>query len=154
MLERVNPAKIPSRANYSSWSSGNKAAIGHRICVQDLEYKKVDYSARHLTAVPQDLYPDVHSLDLKLNNFTILRNVSFQFYIQLEDIILGSANVNYIESDTFRTLKNLKSLEYWEIINWPRENATPTITNFKEIRESIKLVKAFLFQQNYTKIID
>ena len=120
---------MPSRANYSSWSSGNRAAIGHPICVQDLENKKVDCSARHLTAVPQDLYPDVHSLDLKLNNFTILRNVSFQFYIQLEDIILGSANVHYIESDTFRPLKNLKSLELWDnpvhfskdILQWSSE---------------------------------
>ena len=42
---------------------------------------------------------------------------------------------------------------------WPRKNATPTITNFKEIRDYIKLVSAlmsriFFFQQNDTKIND
>ena len=42
---------------------------------------------------------------------------------------------------------------------WPRKNATHTITNFKEIRDYIKLVSAlmsrqFFFQQNDTKISD
>ena len=42
---------------------------------------------------------------------------------------------------------------------WPRKNATLSITNFKEIRDLIKLVSAvmsrtFFFQQNDTKIND
>ena len=42
---------------------------------------------------------------------------------------------------------------------WPRKNATPTITNFKEIRNYVKLVNAlmsrtFFFQQSDTKIND
>ena len=42
---------------------------------------------------------------------------------------------------------------------WPRKNATPAITNFKEIRDLIKLVSAlmsrtFFFQQNDTKVND
>ena len=41
---------------------------------------------------------------------------------------------------------------------WPRKNATHTITNFKEIRDKIKLVSALMsrivFQQNDTKIND
>ena len=42
---------------------------------------------------------------------------------------------------------------------WPRKNATPTITNFKEIKEYIKIVRAlmrrkFFFKQNDTKIND
>ena len=44
-------------------------------------------------------------------------------------------------------------------IGWPRKNATPLITNFKEIRDKIKLVsvlmsKTLFFQQNGTKIKD
>ena len=42
---------------------------------------------------------------------------------------------------------------------WPRKNATPIITTFKEIRDLIKLVIALMrrksiFQQNYTKTSD
>ena len=42
---------------------------------------------------------------------------------------------------------------------WPRKNGRPTITNCKEIRDSIKLVSAlkrrnFIFQQIETNIID
>ena len=54
-----------------------------------------------------------------------------------------------------------KEIWYNKIPNtgWPRKNATPTITNFKEIGHLIKLVsalmsKTFLFQQNDTKIKD
>ena len=56
--------------------------------------------------------------------------MSFQFYFKLEDIIIGSANIHHIESDTFRPLKNLKYLELWnnpalqfssDIVQWSSE---------------------------------
>ena len=113
MLGNGIRAILPFRATYPLWPSSNTTAIGHRICAQDLVNKRVDCSSRRLTEVPHDLYSDVHRLNLELNNLTSLRNVSFQFYIQLEDIMIGSANIHYIESGTFRPLKNLKYLNLW-----------------------------------------
>ena len=106
---------LPSR-NVSRWPNSNKAAIGHRICAQDMINKRVDCSFRDFTEVPQDLYPDVHELNLRNNDLITLRNVSFQFYIYLEKIDLHRANIHYIERDTFRPLKNLKYLT----LSWNR----------------------------------
>ena len=114
MLGNGKIAIMPSGANYSLWPSSNMAAMGHRICAEDLVNKRVDCSLKRLTEVPQDLYPDVHRLNLRLNNLTTLRNVSFQFYLRLEDIKIGSANIHYIESGAFRPLKNLKYLKLWD----------------------------------------
>ena len=130
MMQKGDLAMQRSWANDSHWSSSNMTAIGHRACAQDLVNKRVDCSSRRLTEVPPDLYPDVQRLNLKLNNLTTLRNMSFQFYFKLEDIIIGSANIHYIEGDTFRPLKNLKYLELWnnpslqfstDIVQWSSE---------------------------------
>ena len=63
--------------------------------------------------------------------------------------MLWQRRVNYIY---------LKTLNF-VYTGWPRKNATPTITNFKEIRHQIKLLsalmsKTFFFQQNDTKVKD
>ena len=147
MLGNGKIAILPSGANYSLWPSSNMAAMGHRICAEDLVNKWVDCSSKRLTEVPQDLYPDVHRLDLNLNNLTTLRNVSFQSYLQLEDIMIGSANIRYIESCTFQPLKNLKYLELWnnpglllvmDVVQWSSElkvlNLSACRLNFFDFR--------------------
>ena len=130
MIEKGIPTTVTSRTNVPRWPNSSKATIGHRICAQDLIDKRVDCSSRHLTEVPQDLYPDVHMLNLWDNNLITVRNVSFRFYLYLEEIRLQMANVHYIESNTFRLLKNLKYLVLYnnpgihfsmDVIQWSSE---------------------------------
>ena len=69
-----------------------------------------DCSSRHLLDVPQDLNPDIISLDMGYNNLTILRNTSFLKYLQLSYLELEGNSIRDIESGTFHSLINLQTL--------------------------------------------
>ena len=91
-------------------SSGKHFQNLRNDCVEDLEQKRADCSSKHLLDVPQDLNPDIKSLDLHNNNLTIMRNTSFLKYLQLTYLNLGGNSIRDIESGAFYSHINLALL--------------------------------------------
>ena len=79
-------------------------------CVQFAEDRSADCSSEQLEDVPQDLDPDTEILLLSENNLTILRNTSFQNYLQLTDLYIDLNSITVIERGTFYLLSNLMVL--------------------------------------------
>ena len=93
-----------------SSSSGKHFQNLRNDCVEDLELRSADCSSKNLLDVPQDLNPDIKSLNLRDNNLTILRNTSFLKYLQLTYLNLGGNSIRDIQSCAFYSLINLEFL--------------------------------------------
>ena len=103
----------------------------------------------------------------KCHNFLIFQPIFIRFSLFYSQIFTLSYEIrlNLFRISPLNTTKTHDMINtilikpHTRYTGWPRTNATPTITNFKEIRDYIKLVSAlmsriFFFQQNDTKIND
>ena len=79
-------------------------------CKQVVEERSADCGSEQLEDVPQDLDPDTEFLILSDNNLTILRNTSFQNYLQLVSLLIDHNSITVIERGTFYLLRNLMVL--------------------------------------------
>ena len=93
-----------------SSSSGKHFQNLRNDCMEDLEQRIADCSSKHLLDVPQDLNPDIKTLDMRYNNLTILRNTSFLKYLQLTYLDLEGNSIRDIESGAYYSLINLELL--------------------------------------------
>ena len=79
-------------------------------CVWDPKGRSADCFKRNLIDVPQNLYSNIRRLDLSLNQITLLRNTTFQAYLQLVELDLFGNQIYYIEIGTFFPLVYIEFL--------------------------------------------
>ena len=79
-------------------------------CVWDPEGRRADCARRNLTDVPQNLFSNARRLYLSYNQIKLLRNTSFQAYLQLVELKLDRNQIYSIEIGTFFPLVNMEYL--------------------------------------------
>ena len=75
-----------------------------------IDFEKMSASCGYIDAVPQDLWPNIRTLNLSWNSIAVLHNTSFQRYPYLTTLDLSYNSVHAIEIATFSTLKRLTYL--------------------------------------------
>ncbi|XP_021365126.1 toll-like receptor 3 [Mizuhopecten yessoensis] len=92
-------------------------AIIHLVCCRPCSIsddgKTANCSNRHLTQIPK-LSRHTEYLDLSGNNFTTLRNSSFEHLPQLKKLNLNRCHVDHIDEQVFAVLGNLQKLSISE----------------------------------------
>ena len=92
----------------SSLFSSNRE--NSHACAWDPESRSADCDHRKLTDVPQNLFSNVRKLYLSDNQIKLLRNTSFQAYLQLVELDLAGNQIYSIEIGTFFPLVYMKVL--------------------------------------------
>ena len=86
------------KTNSSLFSSNRENS---HACVWDPERRRADCARRNLTDVPQNLFSNMMRLTLSDNQITLLRNASFQAYLELVELHLFRNQIYSIEIGTF-----------------------------------------------------
>ena len=101
---------LPTSADKTDSSLFSSNLGNSHACVWDLGERSADCNYQKLTDVPQNLFSNTRRLYLKDNQITILRNTSFQAYLELVELDLERNQIYSIEIGTFFPLVYMEEL--------------------------------------------
>ena len=105
ILQKSCALPISTFKTYSSLFS-SKHENSH-ACAWDRDGRSADCARRKLTDVPRNLHSNIRKLYLSNNQIKLLRNTSFQPYLQLVELFLDENQIYSIEMGTFFPLVDM-----------------------------------------------